>query len=102
MGENTIASVAKDKTVCTKISVTLPTSLVAGDNWVGAIVDANTSIQEEDETNNSSGVKFTNLAPDLIISALRGIPKAAAGGSARPARRGCRRPPGPEGRCRRA
>jgi subtilase family serine protease len=82
IGEMTIASLAKDSSICRSIQVKLPNVIAAGDNWLGAIIDSDSEIQEEDETNNTFKVKFTNLAPDLIVEFLRGVPKEAAGGSA--------------------
>ncbi|TNE44609.1 MAG: hypothetical protein EP343_28535 [Deltaproteobacteria bacterium] len=81
--EKTINSLNINALQCVSFSTTLSnTYLVPGDNWIGAIVDLNNDIEELDEKNNSTGVKFGNLAPDLVVTQIRGVPKGAAGGSA--------------------
>lgn len=80
--EKTINSLAINGLQCVPFSVTLSNKyLVAGDNWIGAIVDLNNDIEELDENNNSTSVPFSNLAPDLTVDALRGVPKGAGGSS---------------------
>ena len=68
--------------------INIPTDVPDGDYYLGAIVDEEDNVFEDDETNNTYVVAGNQFAigetgvPDLIVSALNGSPSSLAQGDA--------------------
>lgn len=76
--------VAKGVEVCRNISVTLPANFASGGHWLGAVVDYDALLAEENETNNAStGYFISNLqgVAELTIESIKGVPATSIGGA---------------------
>ena len=72
-----MTSLANNGTNTASSIVRIPPSLARGKYYLGAIADYQSTIEETDETNNTTAMDFEVEASDLVISAFSGPSSAA-------------------------
>ncbi len=77
LGYRSVTSLANNGTNTASSIVRIPPSLARGKYYLGAIADYQSTIEETDETNNTTAMDFEVEASDLVISAFSGPSSAA-------------------------
>jgi subtilase family serine protease len=84
VGSRNVSSLSVGATNSATSTATIPSTLLPGNYYVGAIVDFTNTRQEVNETNNSAAGNIVAITPgaDLVVTALSGPGAAVSGGTA--------------------
>lgn len=82
LGTRSVSSLASGASSTANTTVILPSDLLPGVYYLGAIADINNSVPESDETNNTlAGNQIEIIGPDLVMTAVSGPVSSQAGGT---------------------